>query len=83
MNMHHKQLESYETNEKIAHKRFDIGLNDKISYSDSKIDTLLLYLNQMELFESNIKLELDLIKSIGGGFNEKDLNSVKGWKRNI
>lgn len=78
MNMHHKQLESYETNEKIAHKRFDIGLNDKISYSDSKIDTLLLYLNQMELFESNIKLELDLIKSIGGGFNEKDLNSVKG-----
>jgi len=76
--MHHKQLESNEINEKIAGKRFDIGLNDKISYNDSKIDTLIVHLNQMDLIESRVKLELNLIKSIGGGFKEEDLTNVKG-----
>lgn len=78
LKMHHKQIESNETNEVIAKKRFNIGLNDKISYDDSKVDTLMLHITQMDLIESENKLQLNLIKSVGGGFKEEDLKNVKG-----
>lgn len=76
--MHNEEQKSVELNEKIANKRFQIGLNDKIFYFDSKINSLMIHIVEMELLESHSKLELELIKSIGGGFKEENLKNVKG-----
>lgn len=76
--MHKEQLKSIEQNEKIANKRFEIGLNDKILYFDSKINSLMIHIIEMELLDSHSKLELELIKSIGGGFKEGELKNAKG-----
>lgn len=76
--MHNEEQKSIELNEKIANKRFQIGLNDKIFYFDSKINSLMIHIVEMELLESHSKLELELIKSIGGGFKEENLKNAKG-----
>jgi NodT family efflux transporter outer membrane factor (OMF) lipoprotein len=73
--MHEKELESTLANEKIEDKRFKAGLNNKVFYYDSKIDTLMLHLSKIELVESQAKLQLELIKAVGGSFKEGDINS--------
>ncbi|MGE4461149.1 MAG: TolC family protein [Arcobacter sp.] len=76
--MHKEQQISVEQNEKIANKRFEIGLNDKILYYDTKINSLMIHIVEMELLQSHSELELDLIRSIGGGFKEEELKNAKG-----
>lgn len=75
LKMHEEELKSTLANEKIENQRFKIGLNNKISYYDSKIDILMLHLSKMELDESHAKLQLELIKSVGGSFDESDIQS--------
>lgn len=76
--MHKEQQISVEQNEKIANKRFEIGLNDKILYYDTKINSLMIHIVEMELLQSHSELELELIRSIGGGFKEEELKNAKG-----
>lgn len=77
LEMHDKELESTLANEDIENRRFRVGLNNKVSYYDSKIDTLMLHISKMELDESHTKLQLELIKSVGGSFDDGDLIDAK------
>jgi NodT family efflux transporter outer membrane factor (OMF) lipoprotein len=77
LDMHHKELKTKESNEKIANKRFEIGLSDKINYLDSKIDTLMNNIKGFELIQSHTILELELIKALGGGFKEEDIINAR------
>jgi NodT family efflux transporter outer membrane factor (OMF) lipoprotein len=78
LNMHDKEHKTIEANEKIANKKFEIGLNDKVPYFDSKIDTLTNEILGFDLIESHAKLELELIKVLGGGFKEEDIGNGRG-----
>ena len=75
LDMHEKELKTKETNEYIANERFKIGLSDKIPYFDSKINTLFIHISEFELTESHSKLQLELIKALGGGFKEEDIKN--------
>lgn len=75
LDMHEKELKTKETNEHIANERFKIGLSDKVPYFDSKINTLLIHISEFELTESHSKLQLELIKALGGGFKEEDIKN--------
>lgn len=75
LDMHDKELKIKESNENIANKRFEIGLNDKVPYFDSKIDTLMNEILGLDLIQSHTKLELELIKALGGGFKEEDIRN--------
>ena len=75
LDMHEKELKTKESNEHIASKKFEIGLNDKIPYFDSKIDTLITHIMEYDLIESHTKLQLELIKALGGGFKEEDIKN--------
>ena len=75
LDMHEKELKTKETNEHIANERFKIGLTDKVPYFDSKINTLLIHISEFELTESHSKLQLELIKALGGGFKEEDIKN--------
>lgn len=75
LDMHEKELKTKETNEDIASKKFVIGLNDKVPYFDSKIDTLMNQIMGYDLIESHTKLQLELIKALGGGFKEEDIKN--------
>ena len=76
LEMHHNQIKSIELNEEVANKRFKIGLTNKIPYFDSKINSLMTHMNELDLIESSEKLKLELIKATGGGFKEEDLNNA-------
>ena len=75
LDMHKNELETKEANEHIASEKFKIGLTDKIPYFDSKINTLFIHISEFELTESHSKLQLELIKALGGGFNEEDIKN--------
>lgn len=77
LEMHEKELKTKDANENIANRKFEIGLSDKIKYFDSKIDTLLNHISGFELIQSHSKLQLELIKSLGGGFKEEDMKNAR------
>lgn len=77
LEMHEKEIKAKEINEEILNKKFISGLSDKIPYYDSTIDVLLNHISGLELIKSHANLELELIKSLGGGFREKDMKNDK------
>ncbi|MDD2886601.1 MAG: TolC family protein [Aliarcobacter sp.] len=75
LDMHEKELKTKKTNEHIENRKFEIGLNDKVPYFDSQINTLMNEILGLDLIESHTKLQLELIKALGGGFKEEDIKN--------
>ena len=75
LDMHEKELKTKKSIEHIENRKFEIGLNDKVPYFDSQINTLLNEILGLDLIDSHTKLQLELIKALGGGFKEEDIKN--------
>ncbi|RXJ86639.1 TolC family protein [Arcobacter sp. CECT 8985] len=58
-------------NKNIEKKIFKLGLKNKLSYIDSKIDIQKEDINSIILNDKKIQLQIELIKSLGGGYKNK------------
>ncbi|RXK00216.1 hypothetical protein CRU98_03400 [Arcobacter sp. CECT 8986] len=67
-------------NKNIEKRVFELGLKNKISYINSKIDVQEETLNNLTLEDKQLQLQVDLIKSLGGGYTNKVENNVASSK---
>ncbi|AXX91922.1 hypothetical protein CPU12_06280 [Malaciobacter molluscorum LMG 25693] len=67
-------------NKNIEKKIFNLGLKNKISYINSNIDVIKESLNNLTLKNRQLQLQIDLIKSLGGGYKNKVENNVASNK---
>ncbi|RXJ68118.1 hypothetical protein CRV08_07620 [Halarcobacter ebronensis] len=67
-------------NKNIEKRVFELGLKNKISYINSKIEVQEETLNNLTLEDKQLQLQVDLIKSLGGGYTNKVENNVSRIK---
>ncbi|PHO12975.1 TolC family protein [Malaciobacter marinus] len=61
-------------NENIEKEIYKLGLKNKISYLDSKIDIQEEKIKSISLQDKQMQLQINLIKSLGGGYKNKVSN---------
>ncbi len=70
-----KAKEAKVKNERIAQKRFSIGLSNQMPLLQSKLVVLGSEMEDISLKQSSNQLYIELIKALGGGFREDDSDS--------
>jgi len=67
---HKEEMKARKSNEKIALNRLKTGLDGKLPYLSTKIDTLQGLFNESELQNESVLLQISLIKALGGGYTD-------------
>ncbi len=72
---HEEDLDAKSSNEKIARKKYSAGLTNKLPYLNAKVSTNSGKLTEIDLSEEKAILQLSLIKALGGGYKEEEIDA--------
>lgn len=68
--VHKDEMKARESNSKIALNRLEKGLDGKLPYLATQIDTLQGLLDESALQDESASLQISLIKALGGGYHD-------------